>query len=66
MFRLYSEWDIGESNLVFASKEAGMRWLNENSGVAEIAAEDNQSIKDCIQECFDWGYFEWDPVQLVE
>ncbi len=66
MFRLWSEWDIGESNLVFATREAGMAWLRTNTDVAEMAAEDNQSVDECIQDCFDCGYFDWEALEVIE
>lgn len=66
MLRLWSEWDIGEGNLIFASKEAGMRWLQSNAGVAEIAQEDNCSIDDCITSCFDEGLFCWETLTIIQ
>jgi hypothetical protein len=69
MYRLWSEWDIGESDLIFANKEAGMRWLRENPAVAEIA-EDGElgevSVEDCITSCFDEGYFSWQVVEVIQ
>lgn len=66
MYRLWSEWDIGEGNLVFASLQAGMAWLHASAAVAEIAAEDNQSVDECIQSCFDEGYFNWETLEVIE
>lgn len=65
MFRLYSEWDIGETNLVFASKEAGLAWLRTNPDVAEMAAEDKQTIDECIYGCFYDGYFNWETLEVI-
>jgi len=66
MYRLWSEWDIGESNLVFASKEAGLDWLRTNPVVAEIAAEENESVEQFTQGCFDEGYFSWEQLEVIE
>lgn len=66
MYRLWSEWDISEGNLVFATLQAGMAWLHASAVVAELAAEDNQSVDECIQQCFDEGYFSWEQLEVVE
>ena len=66
MYRLWSEWDIGEVGLIFANKDAGMRWLRKNRAVAEIAENDNCSVEDCITSCFDDGYFSWQAVEVIQ
>jgi hypothetical protein len=66
MYRLWSEWDIGEGYLIFTSKDAGMRWLRENPAIAEIAQEDNCSIDDCIVSCFDEGFFNWETLEIIQ
>lgn len=65
MFRLWSEWDIGEENVVFATLEAGMAWLRSNPDVVYMATVDAQSVDECIQECFDEGYFNWEPLEVI-
>jgi hypothetical protein len=66
MYILWSEWDIGEGNLVFASLNSGMAWLHASAVVAELAAEDNQSVEECIHQCFDEGYFSWEQLEVIE
>lgn len=66
MYRLWSEWDIGEDGLIFADKEAGMRWLQSNAAVAEIAQEDNTDIETCIAACFDEGFFSWQTLEIIQ
>lgn len=66
MFRLWSEWDIGEGLCIFASKEAGMQWLRDNEAVAEIASEDGASVEACIESCFADGLFCWQKVDIIE
>lgn len=67
MFKLWSEWDIGENNLIFANKDAGMRWLQNNPAVAEIAELNKDSTIDaCIAACFDDGYFSWETLEIIE
>jgi hypothetical protein len=66
MYRLWSEWDIGEGNLIFASQDAGMSWLRENPAVAEIAIDSECSVEDCITSCFDDGYFSWQAVEIIQ
>lgn len=66
MYRLWSEWDIGEGNKIFATPEAGMAWLRANQTVAEMAEEDKQSIDECIAECFSDGYFCWESVEIIQ
>jgi len=66
MFRLWAEWDIGEQNLIFASKEAGMRWLDDNLHVNEMACEENKKVSDYIIGCFGDGYFSWQKLEIIE
>lgn len=66
MFRLWSEWDFGEGDKVFATKEAGMRWLQSNPDVATSALEDRQTVEAYIEQCFDDGYFDWQRVEVIE
>ena len=65
MYRLWSEWDIGETNVVFASKEAGLAWLRANPEVADMAAEDKESVDECIDDCFYQGYFSWETLEVI-
>lgn len=66
MYRLWSEWDIGEDGLIFATQEAGMRWLQGNPHVAEIAEEDKATVADCIASCFDEGFFSWQKLEIIK
>jgi hypothetical protein len=66
MVRLWSEWDFGESNLIFASKQSGMNWLSNHEEIAQLAAQEATSLDNWIAECFDQGYFSWEEVQIVE
>ena len=66
MYRLWSEWDIGEGNKIFATAEAGMRWLDDNLHVNELACEENKSVSDWIAGCFDEGYFSWEKLEIVQ
>lgn len=66
MFRLWSEWDIGEGLCIFATYEAGLNWLRTNQSVAEIAREDNVSIEACIESCFADGLFCWQEVTIIQ
>jgi hypothetical protein len=65
MYRLYSEWDIGETNVVFASKEAGLDWLRANPEVADMAEEGKESVDECIDDCFYQGYFSWETLEVI-
>lgn len=66
MYKLWSEWDIGERNIIFANKDAVMRWLRNNNAVLEIADEDGTDVDTCIASCFAEGYFELEAVEIVE
>lgn len=66
MYRLWSEWDIGENNIIFANKEAVMRWLRDNNAVLEIADEDGTDVDTCIASCFEDCYFSLETVEIVE
>lgn len=65
MFRLWSEWDIGEGNVIFATKAAGEFWLHNNAHVAEMAQEDSCSVDEEIQSNFDDGYFSWQKLEII-
>jgi hypothetical protein len=66
MFKLWSEWDIGEGDLIFATRKAGNRWLKDNLVVADMANENKQSIDDFIKSCKDGGLFCFQEVEIVE
>lgn len=65
-YMLWSEWDIGESNTAFASKEAGLRWLRNNKSVLEMADEENAEIDAFIQQLFEDGYFDWQEIKIIQ
>lgn len=66
MFRLWSEWEIGSEDKIFASREALTRWLRTNESVIESAAEDKMSVDDFINDCFDDCYFSLENVEIIE
>lgn len=66
MFRLWSEWDIGEDGVIFATTDAGLEWLRNNPHVAEIAKEDKASVEACIESCFADGFFSWQTLTVVQ
>lgn len=65
-YMLWSEWDIGESNTAFASKEAGLCWLRDNKSVLEMADEENAEIDAFIQQLFEDGYFDWQEIKIIQ
>ncbi len=65
-YMLWSEWDIGESNTAFASKEAGLRWLRDNKSVLEMADEENAELDAFIQQLFEDGYFDWQEINIIQ
>jgi hypothetical protein len=66
MYRLWSEWDIGEGNKIFATPEAGEAWLAENPHVVKLAAEEQLTVDEYIDTCFnDWGYFGWETLEII-
>lgn len=67
MYRLWSEWDIGESNKVFATPEAGEAWLRSNQVVAELAADEELTVDEYIDGCFnDSGFFSWETLEIIK
>ncbi len=65
-YMLWSEWDIGESNTAFASKEAGLRWLRNNKSVLVMADEENAEIDAFIQQLFEDGNFVWQKIKIIQ
>lgn len=52
MYRLWSEWDIGEGNKIFATLEAG---------------DEQLTVDEFIDNCFnDWGYFSWETLEVIQ
>jgi hypothetical protein len=66
MYRLCSEWDFGEGNLVFASYKAGLNWLYSHGELQDMAAENSSELVSYIADLFDLGYLSWQPVQIIE
>lgn len=66
MYILESEWDVGETGLVFASKEACNKWLRNNEHIQKLAYEECETIQEFIEGCFDDGYFFLHKVELIE
>jgi hypothetical protein len=65
MFRLWSEWDIGEAKLVFTSREAGLRWLYDNVDIKEMAAEEKAQVPSFVESLFADGYLDWDILEVI-
>jgi len=65
MLRLWSEWDIGEGDLVFANKQALMTWLHANEDIVEMAEEEQSSVQNFVAACFDEGYFSIEPLTII-
>ena len=66
MFRLWSEWDIGEKDVVFASREAGMRWLHANETIKEMADEEGAKVPPFVEELFADCYLDWEAVEVIQ
>jgi hypothetical protein len=66
MYRLWSEWDIGETSVIFASKESAMRWLKNHAEMLSLAQLDGCSIDEYLKSCFDHNYLALVSVQIVE
>lgn len=65
MIRLWSEWEVGEGNKIFATPEACETWLAANHTIAELAAQEQESIEDFIDACFNNGYFTMETVEVI-
>ena len=67
MYRLWSEWDIGEGNKIFTTMKVGEAWLRANQTVAEMAADEELTVDEYIDTCFnDWGYFSWETLEVIQ
>lgn len=66
MYRLNSEWDIGEDGLIFSTKKVGHQWLLANSTVEEMANEDEISVAEFIKGCYGENRFSWQTLQVIE
>lgn len=66
MFRLWSEWNIGEDNLIFASREAGIHWLYDNAAIQEMAAEERAAVPGFVETLFADGYLALEAVEVIQ
>lgn len=66
MYRLNSEWDFGERDLIFATQKAGLNWLYSHAELQDWAAEAYLDIVIYIATLFADGYLSWQPVQIIE
>lgn len=66
MYRLWSEYAIGEGKLVFASLEAGEAWLASNTEIARLAAGERQTVDEYLYNSFnDWGHLAWETLEVI-
>lgn len=50
VYRVISEWDIGQDYVVFDSEETAMKWLTENNNLKYVFDEDLETLDDCIDD----------------
>ena len=50
VYQINSEWNIGSEYLVFSTKEAAMKWLDNNPNIDDIVEEDGGTLNDIINE----------------
>jgi len=61
VYRINSEWDIGSEYLVFSTKEAAMKWLDNNPNIDDILEEDGGTLNDIIDE----GLISFSALEIV-
>lgn len=49
MFQLWCEWDFGQENYIFASKQAAYNWLK-NSQAFKDMLEDDETFESLLAE----------------
>lgn len=66
MKRIWCDWDIGEEDVIFETKQAAMAWLAENEYIQEMAEEHKQTVDACIAELFDQSYLQLQNVKVIK
>jgi hypothetical protein len=64
IYRLNSEWDIGEEGLLFASHGAAYAWLANNASVQEMIGP-KLDFKN-VSEMFDEGLLSFTEMKVIE
>jgi hypothetical protein len=64
VFRIKSEWDVGEEGLVFTSERAAVHWLLKNQVVLG-ALEPGESIMSYVKNCIDDGLIGFEELDVV-
>jgi hypothetical protein len=65
MFRIYCEWDVDHSDIIFSSKEAGLDWLAANLHVQDLARDDNQTVEEFLDTCLNDNLIGFIRVKLI-
>lgn len=60
MYRIYSEWDIGQDNLVFTTEEAVIEWLEDNYVLMSLL--EDASFEDMIEK----DLIGWQEVTIID
>lgn len=66
VFRLLSEWDIGEADIMFASKTSVQKFLMTNKPLRDLAKEAHKTIGEYIEELKEEGYLLIEEVPLFQ
>lgn len=61
MLSIWCEWDVGQEHYVFKTKEAAMKWLENNNYIKEILEEEST-----LDELFDDGLIGYTELKVVE
>lgn len=56
VYRVWSEWDIGQDEIVFATKELAMDWLKRS--------HEFSTIEESLDECIGEGLYGIEPIEL--
>lgn len=66
MWRIYSEWDIGETDLVFTNEAAIEKWLMENKYIQAEAKEHEHTVAEEIAEQEELGLLSYVKLTVIE
>jgi hypothetical protein len=62
MIRIWCEWDFGQENLVFASREAAMKWVTDNVLIDEYVKENFCNAEDLVRN----GLIGFETLEFIE
>lgn len=50
MYKVIAEWDVGQENLLFDTRDEAVMWINLNEHFTEVARDNEATISDLMND----------------